>query len=210
LATVLYSFRRCPYAMRARMALKVSGVVYEHREILLRDKPQEMLDISPKGTIPVLQLKDGRVIEESFEIMLWALDQSDPQNWLAPGLTQMRPLILKITDDFKHHLDRYKYASRYNPAQNRSTIDLGHRQQACEILQEFETRLTGSPFLMGETISLADIAIFPFIRQFSNVQKTWWDTPIFPHLHTWLDGLVLSDLFKSVMQKHPLWPVNPK
>ena len=202
---VLYSFRRCPYAMRARMALKVSGTEYEHREILLRDKPASMLAASEKGTVPVYIKADGFVIDESFDVMIWALQQHDPENWLAPGLDAMAPLITLITGDFKHHLDRYKYASRYRNDADRFSVDHTHRDEAVKLLQEVETRLAKSDYLMGDTPSLADYATFPFLRQFSNVEPEWWNEPQFPHLHAWLTNLVEGDLFKSVMQKHPLW-----
>ncbi|PHR57693.1 MAG: glutathione S-transferase [Robiginitomaculum sp.] len=206
----LYSFRRCPYAMRARMGLHISGVDYEHREILLRDKPSQMLEVSPKGTVPVLILQDGTVIDESFDIMLWALKQNDPENWLThTPLDTIRPLIETITTDFKHHLDRYKYASRYNEGDTRASIDLSHREQACNILQTFEDTLSASPFLMGEKACLADYAIFPFIRQFSNVEREWWDSKPFPYIHAWLENFLASEIFKAIMKKHPIWAPEP-
>ena len=204
MTNVLYSFRRCPYAMRARMALEISGAQYEHREVLLREKPAEMLDASPKATVPVFVLKDGGVLEESFDIMLWALAANDPQDWLAPEIETMTPLIETITGDFKHHLDRYKYASRYDKA-DRQSVDLSHRDEACTILENYENTLTKSPYLMGSTPSLADYAIFPFIRQFAAVEQEWWGKPAFPHIKTWLDGFLQSELFASVMHKIPLW-----
>jgi len=204
-ADVLYSFRRCPYAMRARMALKISGAEYEHREILLRDKPQSMLSASSKGTVPVLILNEGRVLDESFDVMLWALGKDDPEQWLKPGLETMTPLIELITEDFKTHLDRYKYASRYSDDADRFSVDLDHREKAVYILAEFEARLENSTYLMGESPSLTDYATFPFIRQFANVEREWWDQPQFPHLHVWLEGFLATDLFSDIMQKHPLW-----
>ncbi|NNC37274.1 MAG: glutathione S-transferase [Hyphomonadaceae bacterium] len=205
---VLYSFRRCPFAMRARMALKISGADYKHREILLRDKPASMLAASPKGTVPVFIIDDEKVIDESYDLMLWALKKNDPENWLAPGLAQMQPIIEMITGEFKHHLDRYKYASRYSDDADRFSVDHSHRDEAVKILAEFETRLEKSEFLIGDVPSLADFATFPFIRQFSNVEPEWWNKPQFPRLHAWLDGLVNGELFKSIMKKHPLW-VDP-
>ena len=190
--------------MRARLALNVSGADYEHREILLRDKPAAMLAASPKATVPVLILGSDRVIDESFDIMLWALASRDPQGWLAPGLENMQPLIDTITGDFKHHLDRYKYASRYADT-DRGTVDLAHRDAACAILAQLETTLSASPYLMGAAPSLADYAIFPFIRQFANVQRDWWDTPEFPRLHAWLEGFLASDIFTTIMTKYPVW-----
>lgn len=205
----LYSFRRCPYAMRARMALHVSGVEYEHREILLRDKPAQMLEASPKGTVPVLILEDGKVIDESFDVMLWALSQNAPHNWLSPIMAAMLPIVETVTGEFKHHLDRYKYASRYNKNDDRGSVDTAHRDQACVILQTLETRLTNTPYLMGDTPSLADYATFPFIRQFANVERTWWDAPQFPIIHAWLEGFLASDIFTTIMQKHPVWKAEP-
>lgn len=195
--------------MRARMALQVSGTEYEHREILLRDKPSEMLSASAKGTVPVLVLDDDRVLDESFDIMLWALEHNDPQGWLSPGLDTLRPVIDTITGDFKTHLDRYKYASRYNSDTTRNSVDLSHRDQACVVLEAYEQRLSNTQYLMGNAPSLADYAIFPFIRQFANVERDWWDTPQFPALHTWLEGFLGTDIFKHIMQKHPVWQANP-
>ena len=201
---ILYSFRRCPYAMRARVALKISGVQYEHREVLLRDKPTEMLALSPKATVPVFKYQDGSVIDESFEIMLWALGQNDPQDWLAPDLAHMLPLIETITGDFKHHLDRYKYASRYSGT-GRESVDLSHREKACAILQDYENILASAPYLMGDAASLADYAIFPFIRQFAAVERDWWAKPQFLHMISWLEGFLASEIFADIMHKHPIW-----
>ncbi len=190
------------------MGLYISGAAYEHREVLLRDKPAQMLTLSPKATVPVLALDGGRVIDESFDIMLWALKQNDPQNWLAPGLDNMLPLITSITGDFKHHLDRYKYASRYG-ATDRQTVDHNHRAKACDILQSFEQKLEKTPYLMGDQPSLADYAIFPFIRQFSNVEREWWNTPQFSRLHAWLGAFLGSEIFTDIMTKHPIWQAEP-
>ena len=190
--------------MRARMALKISGAQYEHREVLLRDKPAEMLAVSPKATVPVLVLEGGDVLEESYDIMLWALAANDPQGWLKPGLETMTPLIETITGDFKHHLDRYKYASRYGKA-DRKSLDLSHRVKACETLADYEKTLGKTPYLMGINPSLTDYATFPFIRQFAAVEPDWWGTPEFPHLKKWLDGFLDSMLFKDIMHKYPVW-----
>jgi glutathione S-transferase len=194
---VLYSFRRCPYAMRARMALSVSGAQYEHREVVLRDKPPEMLEVSPKGTVPVLVTATGEVIEESLDIMLWALAQGDPEGWL-----ERRDEALLETNDgpFKHHLDRYKYATRYDGVDPEE-----HRAAALAILRTLETRLEETAFLRGEKRGFADIAIFPFIRQFANADRGWFDARDLPKLQAWLEGLVTSELFAGVMAKHPQW-----
>ena len=194
---VLYSFRRCPYAMRARMALHVAGIETEHREVVLRDKPPEMLQASPKGTVPVLVLPDGKVLEESIEIMRWALAQNDPENWL----TGDDPDLLSMLDGpFKHHLDRYKYDSRYEGEDS-----LDHRAAGLAILRKLDERLAGSAYLCGNTRTIADIASFPFVRQFANHDRDWFDALDLPSLHRWLAGLLESDLFAAIMVKHDQW-----
>lgn len=205
MGAVLYSFRRCPYAMRGRMGLKVSGLSYEHREIILRDKPQDMLDASPKGTVPVFIKEDGQVIEESIDLLNWALAQNDPLGWLICDLDVANTLITANDTDFKHHLDRYKYASRYSDEAKRGDIDMSHRLEAEKHIQNLETRLAKRPYLLGDKQSLADIAIFPFMRQFSNVEPDWWAAAPYPKTRDWLTRHVESDLFKSIMIKHPLW-----
>ncbi|MEE2527359.1 glutathione S-transferase [Hyphobacterium sp. HN65] len=201
---VLYSFRRCPYAMRGRMALDVAGIELEHREILLKDKPADMLAASPKGTVPVLVLPDGTVIEESLDVMNWALSQNDPENWLAPG-EDMTALISTNDGEFKHHLDRYKYATRYDGA-----VAEEHRAEASVIVGGLDGRLAGSEQLMGDAVSLADIAIFPFIRQFANTDRDWFDAQDWPDVKRWLAGHLASDRFARIMKKHDLWvPEKP-
>ncbi len=200
---ILYSFRRCPYAMRARMAIAMSGLQVTLREVVLRDKPQEMIALSQKGTVPVLQLTDGTVIDESIDVMLWALQHNDPEDWLTPeigSLDDMRALIAENDDDFKHHLDRYKYATRYEDVD-----PLAHRQQGEVFLQGLEKRLATSSFLFGEHITLADIAIFPFVRQFRIADEAWFDHAPYPHLQSWLKWLMESELFLSVMRKYAQW-----
>ncbi|MBO6525805.1 glutathione S-transferase [Erythrobacter sp.] len=194
---VLYSFRRCPYAMRARMALSVSGAQYEHREVVLRDKPPQMLEASPKGTVPVLVAENGEVLEESLDVMRWALGQSDPEGWLDRD----DPALIEANDGpFKHHLDRYKYATRYDDVDPEE-----HRAAALDILRTLEERLEASAYLCGEQRGFADIAIFPFIRQFANADRAWFDVQDLSKLQAWLEGLITSDLFTGVMQKHPQW-----
>ena len=202
---ILYSFRRCPYAMRARMGLKIAGIDYEHREVLLRDKPAEMLLASPKATVPTMVLADGKVIDESFDVMVWALKQNDPDNWLAPDMDEMVSLIKTIEGPFAQHLHRYKYASIHDRSLKRGDIDLSHRAPACDYLQDYEDRLGKSAYLMGDTPSLADFAIFPFIRQFAAVERDWWDAPQFPNLHKWLAFFMNAELFQSIMHKYPLF-----
>lgn len=195
-ALLLYSFRRCPYAMRARMALAVAKVDYEHREVALRDKPAAMLLASPKATVPVLVLGDGRVIDESLDIMRWALAQNDPQNW---G-TAHDPLIDMIDGRFKHHLDRMKYAHRYEGGDPRE-----HRAVATALLTKIETRLGASPYLGGAAPHFADIAIMPLIRQFARADLSAWENAELPRLRHWLDNLVNTSIFTAIMAKHPLW-----
>lgn len=194
---VLYSFRRCPYAMRARMALSVSGAQYEHREVVLRDKPPQMLEVSPKGTVPVLVTEDGAVLEESLDIMRWALGQSDPEGWLDRDDAD---LLAANDGPFKHHLDRYKYSTRYDDVDPEE-----HGVEALKHLRVLEERLSASPYLCGETRGFADIAIFPFVRQFANADREWFDAQDLPHLSKWLEGLVNSELFTGVMAKHDQW-----
>ncbi len=191
--------------MRARLALKVAGIDYEHREVLLRDKPPAMLKISPKASVPVFVRADGHVIDESFDIMLWALGEHDPQGWLAPAMDEMMALITQIEGPFAQHQFRYKYASFFDNSLTRSHVNPEERDKACVYLEPLEQRLGRSPYLMGENISLADQAIMPFIRQFAMVEPDWWATPQFPHLARWLDGLLASELFQSIMEKHPQW-----
>lgn len=191
----LYSFRRCPYAMRARMALYVSGLTYEHREVVLRDKPAAMLEVSPKGTVPVFVTAKGEVLEESLDIMRHALTQNDPEGWQGRD----DPALVAANDGpFKHHLDRYKYATRYEDVDPDR-----HRAAAVEILAELDQRLASSPYLCGDERGFADIAIFPFVRQFANHDRERFDADRMPHLQAWLQWLVSSDLFDAIMAKHP-------
>ncbi|MDX8378925.1 MAG: glutathione S-transferase [Gallionella sp.] len=196
---ILYTFRRCPYAMRARMALHASGIDVAFREVLLRDKPACMLLASPKGTVPVLIQPDGRVIDESWDIMQWALQQQDPENWLGTDQTYAlaaQPLIANNDQYFKPYLDRYKYADRY-PAQSR----LSYRMQAEIHLSPLESRLCYSPYLLGDTLSIADAALFPFIRQFAKVDQDWFAQAPYPALRDWLNGISNSPRFAAIMQK---------
>ncbi len=189
---ILYSFRRCPYAMRARLALKYSSIEVEHREIILKDKPKEMLEVSPKGTVPVLVLSDGTVIEESLDIMMWALKQNDPDSWLD-GYNQ--DLIKQNDTDFKHNLDRYKYPDRY-PDEDCSNAF----EECLKFLNSLENYLSE-----GNKQNLTDMAIFPFVRQFSFVDPDMSECLTFPKLQSWLSKHLESDLFKEIMTKHPLW-----
>ena len=196
---ILYSFRRCPYAMRARMAIAYADINVGLREVVLKDKPPAMLEVSPKGTVPVVIDVDGRIIEESRDVMRWALEKNDPDAWLA-GLGLDDPLISTCDDDFKHWLDRYKYAVRF-PEQD----EIWYRGQAEAFLATLESKLGEARFLNGSSLSVTDIAIFPFIRQFANVDLKWWESHPYPNTARWLDGLVSSELFIRVMKKYPQW-----
>ncbi|WP_278940805.1 glutathione S-transferase [Pseudomonas helleri] len=190
---MLYSFRRCPYAMRARMALRYSGVPLSIVEVSLKAKPAEMLALSPKGTVPVLVCADGRVIEQSLEIMHWALARHDPDNWLGPDSAA---LIEENDQVFKVNLDRYKYAIRY-PEQPMEQ----YRAQGAAFLQRLEVLLEQTPYLAGDTLSLADIALAPFVRQFAHVDRDWFEQAPYPRLNAWLERFLASELFISVMTK---------
>jgi len=195
---ILYSYRRCPYAMRARMALSYAGIPVEIREISLKQKPAHMLQVSPKGTVPVLVLPDGQVIEQSLEIMHWALQQHDADGWLSADPQHAALLIAENDGSFKQHLDRYKYAIRF-PEHSAEH----YRAQGELFLAKLEQRLQQSTFLLGDEISFADIAIFPFIRQFAAVDHDWFESTGYIKLKSWLQHLVESALFKRVMVKYP-------
>jgi len=200
---ILYSFRRCPYAIRARMAIKYCGISVELREVILSSKPDEMIAASPKGTVPVLILPDGTVIDESYDIMCWGLAINDPENWL-PGneiLRQKMDELIGINDGaFKEHLDKYKYAARF-PEHSAEY----YRQQAEGQLQMLENLLGESSFLLGNNMTMADVAIFPFIRQFAFVDKNWFDQCQYKQLQTWLEKILNMQLFLDVMKKYPQW-----
>lgn len=185
--------------MRARMAIAYADINVGLREVVLKDKPPAMLEVSPKGTVPVVIDVDGTIIEESRDVMRWALHQNDPDAWLA-GLGLDDPLISACDDDFKHWLDRYKYAVRF-PEQD----EIWYREQAEAFLATLEPRLGDARFLNGSSLSVTDIAVFPFVRQFANVDLKWWDDHPYPNVARWLDGLVSSELFIEVMKKYPQW-----
>lgn len=196
---LLYTFRRCPYAIRARLAVWASGVVVEMREVDLRDKPQTMLEASPKGTVPVLQLPDGTVIDESLDIMRWALACNDPEGWLeGNGELPAGALELIAYNDgpFKQLLDCYKYAGRFpeHPAAH-------YRDEAGKFLGELNARLARHAFLLGARMSIADAALVPFVRQFAMVDKAWFASTAWHALNRWLDALLASAPFTAVMKK---------
>ena len=196
---VLYSFRRCPYAMRARMALLISGTAVRLREVVLRDKPEEMIASSPKATVPVLILPDGQVIDESLAIMHWALGRNDPQDWLQGSATESE-LIAEADGPFKDHLDRYKYPTRYE-----NVDPLDHRAGGLAFLEKLDNLLQASGQLMGAKPTLADHAIFPFVRQFANNDRSWFDQLPLPALQKWLGDHLASALFTTTMVKYPQW-----
>ena len=194
-AALLYSFRRCPYAMRARLALRYSGVPVEIIEVSLKAKPADMLALSPKGTVPVLSL-DGRVIEESLEIMQWALAQHDPEDWLLQRDPAVLALIAENDQVFRHHLNRYKYAERY------PEHAMEHYRAEGEVfLQKLEDLLADREYLLAERMSLADAAVVPFVRQFAHVDREWFAGAPYPRLQAWLQRILESQLFIAVMAK---------
>ena len=195
---ILYSFRRCPYAMRARLAVASSGLTVELREILLRDKAPQFLETSPKGTVPVL-IGDA-VIEESFDVMRWALEQSDPENLLRPMTDAAYALIEQTDGPFKTALDQTKYAVRHpdlDPAESRAT--------AADFIAQLDDQLDGKPWLLGDEPSLADLAILPFVRQFAHTDLDLWNAQSFTHAQRWLAAFKASDRFSSIMTKYTPW-----
>jgi glutathione S-transferase len=190
--------------MRARLALAVSGQTVELREVVLRNKPPELLAASPKATVPVLVLPDGRVLEQSLDIMRWALEHSDPAGWLQAPLAEMLALTSAVDGPFKHHLDRYKYPGRYeddstSPSQYLHRIAIGH------MVSEWEQRLARQPYLFGLHPTLADMATAPFVRQFAHVDATWFAAQPWPRVQKWLADFEASALFAQVMQKFAPW-----
>jgi glutathione S-transferase len=193
---ILYSFRRCPYAMRARVALLVSGTACELREVKLSMKPDELIALSQKATVPVLLISDGRVIDQSLDIMHWSLANNDPELWLASADD---PLIATNDGPFKHHLDRYKYPNRHD------SDPLEHRAAAVDMLRALEARLVTSAQLAGRTRSLADMAIMPFVRQFANTDRAFFDGLDLPRVQHWLSHHIASPLFQTAMTVYPRW-----
>ncbi|WP_367111579.1 glutathione S-transferase [uncultured Psychrobacter sp.] len=197
----LYSFRRCPYAMRARLGIVFADLQVELREIILKNKPPQMLTISPKGTVPVLQLSDGTVIEESREIMMWALTQQDPQGLLdTEVINQANALISQNDNEFKYWLDRYKYADRHP-----DMTQTEYRQQGEVFLQVLEELLAKNTYLLGESITFVDIGIMPFVRQFAHVDREVFYNLPYPNLQRWLQEWLAHPIFLRVMTKYPPW-----
>ncbi|MBA2649547.1 MAG: glutathione S-transferase N-terminal domain-containing protein [Legionella sp.] len=198
---ILYSFRRCPYAIRARMALRYADITVRIREVELKNKTASMLIASPKGTVPILQLEEGQVIDESLQIMFWALTQSDPDGWLK----HVTPAIIRQwieTNDvhFKPLLDGYKY-TQYSEKQN----SIVYRDHSMPYLQSLNDVLIHHQWLLGENMSIVDVALFPFVRQFSMVDPDWFWKTALTGVHAWLQCQLDSDLFTSVMKKYKPW-----
>jgi glutathione S-transferase len=205
---ILYSLRNCPYAMRARIGIHKAQLQIDLREVNLKQKPAEMLAASPKGTVPILVLENNQqsptVIDESLEVMLWALVENDPDNLLhsfdQSALPMMLAIITLFDDEFKTCLNTYKAASRYRED---NVIEC---RQACEVfIQELENRLHQGPFLMSAQESLADIALIPFIRQFAKVERQWYLQAPYPRVRQWLNYYLQSAMFTKVMAKHEFW-----
>ena len=195
----LYSFRRCPYAIRARMALAYSAIRVELREIKLSNIPQALIRISPKATVPVLYLADGTILEESLDIMHWALSISDPRQWLT-GDSESDELMRQNDEEFKPLLDCYKYADR---SPHLSQIE--HRHNAEKFLRLLEQRLVEHPCLIGDRPTIADAAVMPFVRQFAGVEPQWFQQCEYTEVRRWLSQQIDSDLFKAVMRKNAFW-----
>lgn len=200
---ILYSFRRCPYAMRARLALRASRQSCRLREVVLRDKPQSLYEASAKGTVPVLVLPEGKVLDESLDIMLWALQTNDPEHWLPTTAEERQAALALIAENdkaFKTRLDRYKYPNRYQ-------LESGDadRDAAMPWLFGLNERLTTQTFLFGMQTSIADMAIAPFVRQFAHTDPDWFRRQAWPRLLHWLDAFLDSEAFAQVMEKYPPW-----
>jgi glutathione S-transferase len=203
---ILYSFRRCPYAMRARMAIHISGQRCELREVLLRDKPPSMLEYSAKGTVPVLILQDGKVIDESIDVIDWALNLNDPDDWQRSKDKEKTKELIKINDgEFKYHLDRYKYSKRYDNEDPEF-----HRKKCLKFIESINNELNNSEYIFDDNISYADIVLLPFIRQFRIADIEWFDSLPYDNLKRWLSSFLGSSLLNSIMKKYDLWKEGDK
>lgn len=197
---VLYSFRRCPYAMRARLALVYCGCQVELREVVLRDKPAQLMQTSAKATVPVLVLPDGNVVDESFDIMLWAIEESGNVKLLECDRQEQLSLIQRCDVEFKPLLDNYKYFQRQP-----QLSQIEHREKAVQWLQCLNTRLAQQEFLCGAQLMLSDLAIFPFVRQFAHVDRQWFYACELTHVQCWLQACLDLALFTEVMKKYEQW-----
>lgn len=201
---ILYSLQRCPYAMRARMALLIARQDFMLRAIVTKDKPPEMLEVSPKGTVPILLFEDGKVIDESLDIMIWALQQNDPEDLLykenPEALSEMLKIIERNDKELRPTLMAYKCAKRFH---EENYVDF--RAECAIFMEELEGRLANQDFLFGDRLSLLDLALLPSVRQFANVEKKWFRGLNYTNLSTWLEKQVDSKLFFKTMKKFPLW-----
>ena len=207
---ILFSFRRCPYAMRARIAIKLCNLECEIREINLKLKNKEFLELSPKGTVPVLVLPDDKIIEESMDIIHWAISNNDPYNLKLKNLeiyNKDMDLISIFDNEFKYHLDRYKYNSRYKGINKEE-----HKYKARDLLVNLNNSLKEKQWLNGENISISDISILPFIRQYRIADIKWFDEKLeLPNINRWLDKFLNSKIFNNVMKKYKIWETtDPK
>jgi len=203
---ILYSFRRCPYAMRARMAIHISDQRCELREVLLRDKPPSMLQYSAKGTVPVLILQDGKIIDESLDVIDWALNLNDPDDWQRSKDKEKTKELIKINDgEFKYHLDRYKYSKRYDNEDPEF-----HRKKCLKFIESINNELNNSEYIFDDNISYADIVLLPFIRQFRIADIEWFDSLPYDNLKKWLSSFLGSSLLNSIMKKYDLWKEGDK
>ena len=203
---ILYSFRRCPYAMRARMAIHISDQRCELREVLLRDKPPSMLQYSAKGTVPVLILQDGKVIDESLDVIDWALNLNDPDDWQRSKDKEKTKELIKINDgEFKYHLDRYKYSKRYDNEDPEF-----HRKKCLKFIESINNELNNSKYIFDDNISYADFVLLPFIRQFRIADIEWFDSLPYDNLKKWLSSFLGSSLLNSIMKKYDLWKEGDK
>jgi len=201
---ILFSFRRCPYAMRARIAIKLCNLECEIREINLKLKNKEFLELSPKGTVPVLVLPDDKIIEESMDIIHWAISNNDPYNLKLKNLeiyNKDMDLISIFDNEFKYHLDRYKYNSRYKGINKEE-----HKYKARDLLVNLNNSLKEKQWLNGENISISDISILPFVRQYRIADIKWFDEKLeLPNINRWLDKFLNSKIFNNVMKKYKIW-----
>ena len=203
---ILYTFRRCPYAMRARFAIRSSQIIVEVREIKLQEKPSEFLKLSPKGTVPVLITNSGEVLEESLDIINWVLNKNDPDKWLANGKLESHE-ITKLLDDleskFKPNLDKYKYPNRFS-----GFDQFLYRDKNLCFLEKLNSYLKNNKYLNCEHLTFLDYAVFPFIRQFRNIDQEWFDKLNFSLLNNWLNQIIDSEDFSSIMKKFKKWEPN--
>ena len=203
---LLYSYRRCPYAMRARLAMLQANRRFQTYEIVMRDKPAELLALSPKGTVPVLRLTDGSVLEESLDIMQWAFEARDPEGWWSRAQSDENLALLRTNDsEFKRQLDRYKYPDRY--PQETAPREMARARAAETLLIPLESRLLAQRYLGGATPCATDLAIFPFVRQFAAVEPDWFAGQPLPAVQAWLAEWLASRLFAVCMTKQPVQAV---